>query len=147
VPRTPVRTAAGLSRLVWSYGAFGLLRHLVPLKTLARWAWRSPMTPRDPSREAATLARVVKLGHLFRRTDRHCLQRSLVLFREFSRGGADPRLVVGFRTADGRLIGHAWIEVDDRPVGETNFVQSTYVRTCAFGAGGAQTDAQGRAAG
>jgi hypothetical protein len=50
--------------------------------------------------------------------ERDCLPRSLLLYRELSRAGADPSLVVGLRQADGAVEGHCWVETEGRPVAE-----------------------------
>jgi hypothetical protein len=117
------------------YWLMGVLRYSLPLAVLVKWAWRSPRRARDLARERRTVALLIKLGHLFRRSDRHCLQRSLVLYRELSRDGADPHLIVGFRPAPGGLDGHAWIELDGVALGEGAEV-TTFQRTCEFGAHG-----------
>jgi hypothetical protein len=129
------RTALGLARMVVPYWGLGVLRLLLPLPSLVRFAWRAPSRSRDAAREQRTVAQLVKLGHIFRRSDRHCLQRSLVLYRELSRDGADPHLVVGFRPSPAGLEGHAWIELNGVAVGEPDDVR-TFQRTVEFGARG-----------
>jgi hypothetical protein len=56
---------------------------------------------------------VLRLSRLLRFADRDCPQRSLVLYRLLSAVGANPELVVGFREQDAKIIGHAWVLVDD----------------------------------
>src|SRR5262245_50325727 len=128
-----LRTATGLTRLVWAYFAFGALRHLVSLDTLARWAWRRPRGARNIAREQRIIAQSIKLGHLSRTGDRNCLQRSLLLYRELSRAGADPSLVIGFEPNNHEVTGHAWIVIDGRPVAESPTLIARLTPTCAFG--------------
>jgi hypothetical protein len=129
-----LRTAAGLTRLAGPYVALAALKRLVPLHTLARWTWRAPRGPRNPERERRIIAQTIKLGHLSRSRDRDCLQRSLLLYRELSRAGADPSLMIGFERVDeGDVAGHAWIVVDGRPVAESAEAIARLVPTCVFG--------------
>jgi hypothetical protein len=103
-------------RLLPGYVLFGLLKHLVPLRALVRWAWCPPHGPRDLDAERRLAARVCRLSRLTGLLDRDCLQRSLLLYRMLSRAGANPTLVVGFRRMNGRTFGHAWVIVDGYPV-------------------------------
>src|SRR5262245_48657412 len=114
------RLATGLvlGRLLPAFLLLGLLKHLVPLRWLARWAWCVPSGPRDREAERRTIARVVRLSRLIGQLDRGCLQRSLLLYRVLSRAGADPALVVGFGRMDGRTRGHAWVVVDGEALTE-----------------------------
>ena len=145
--RHRLRTLAGLARLGGPYFAFVALRHVVPLETLVRWAWREPRAGRrDPAAEARTVQQAIKLTHLFDRGDRHCLPRSLTLYRALSRAGASPRLFVGFRSLEGRVDGHAWIAVDGAPVGEAEALIDSLTPTCAFGARGTAVAIDGAAA-
>lgn len=69
---------------------------------------------RDPAREelAVRLA-----GRLWRSGGGPCLERSIALYRELGRMGADPVLVLGVRAAgcgEETHEGHAWVEVDGR---------------------------------
>ena len=69
---------------------------------------------RDPAREE-TAVRLA--GRLWRSSDGPCLERSIALYRELGRMGADPVLVLGVRATGGgeeSHEGHAWVEVDGR---------------------------------
>lgn len=137
--RRRLRTVAGLSRLVWSYAAFGVLVHIVPLERLVRLAWRAPARrERAPELEARLVAQAIKLQHLFQRADRGCLPRSLTLYRALSRAGAAPQLVIGFRREGDALAGHAWVCLDDRPLAEPEDLLDSLTATCAFGLNGAR---------
>jgi hypothetical protein len=131
--RRRVATAAGLARLLPWYLAFGALRHLVPLPWLARWAWRASSRERDLEFEQKLVARVIRLRHTLERGRGDCLQSSLVLYRELSRAGADPTLVVGFRRTNGRMQGHAWVLTEGRPVGESQDALDGFAPTFGFG--------------
>jgi hypothetical protein len=136
VRRRRWRTAFTLTRLLPVYLAAGLLRHVVPLNRLARWAWRDssarPAEATDPARLAAA---VTRLGRIVP-GDRNCLRRSLVLYRELSARGADPRLVVGFRRGTGGIEGHAWVTVADGVVGDDAVHVASFTPTCRFGRAG-----------
>jgi hypothetical protein len=129
------RTAVTLARLLPSYVLASALRHVVPLNRLARWAWREPVARSgggDPQRLAAA---VTRLGQLVP-GDRNCLRRSLVLYRELSARGADPRLVVGFRRGSLGVEGHAWVTTADGVVGDDAVHVATFTPTCRFGRAG-----------
>jgi hypothetical protein len=131
--RRRVATAAGLARLLPWYLAFGALRHFVPLPWLARWAWRASSGERDLEFEQKLAARVIRLRRTLERGRGDCLQSSLVLYRELSRAGADPTLVVGFRRTNGRMQGHAWVLAEGRPVGESQDALDGFAPTFGFG--------------
>jgi hypothetical protein len=167
--RRRVSTALGIGRLLPMYVAFGALRYVVPLPTLARWAWRPPSGRRDLEREQLIVARVAWVRRAltpFSRSHRSvraisprqvyaallrprgdCLHRSLLLYRELSRSGADPTLVVGFRQADGRMEGHAWVLADGGPVAEPTGSVEAFTPALEFGREGVlRTSAPGSAA-
>jgi hypothetical protein len=118
---------------------FGLLKHLVPLRLLARWAWCRPGGWRDRDRdgERRLHRRVIRLGQLVGLPDRDCLQRSLLLYRALSRAGANPMLVVGFDRMNGRIFGHAWVVVDGHAVIESESDLLRFSPVVAFGWQGA----------
>lgn len=65
-----------------------------------------------------------------------CLQASLVVYRELSRAGREPCLVVGFARGAGQMAGHAWVEVAGEPVNESADELQRFERALAFGADG-----------
>jgi hypothetical protein len=140
-------TGIALGRLATIYFAFGLLKHALPLTRLARWTWRTPRRARDRTAEHRLLARVVRLQRLLGAVDRDCLQRSLLLYRELSRGGADPVLVAGFRRTEGRLQGHAWVVADGAVVAEPEPEGAQFVPAFGFGRRGAMVLNPGRSRG
>jgi hypothetical protein len=113
-----IRTVLDGFRIVPAYVLLGILKHLVPLPWLAKWTWRETTGPRDRVAERRLTANVLRLSKLLRISDRDCLQRSLLLYRFLSAVGADPELVVGFREQDGKIIGHAWVLVNDMSIVE-----------------------------
>ena len=98
-------------RLLVTYLIFAVLKYLLPLPRLVRLAWQRPRGNADPHRQARAIACVVRMRQLTPIADGDCLQKSLLLYRELSREGADPMLVVGFRKSDLTVEGHAWVEV------------------------------------
>lgn len=116
-----------------AYILFGILKHIVPLTQLARWAWCAPAGPRDRETERRLAASVMRLSQLTGLPDRDCLQRSLLLYRVLSRAGADPKLVVGFQRVNRQVLGHAWVTVDGRPVFEAEADLLRFVPALAFG--------------
>jgi hypothetical protein len=118
------------------YLAYGAVKRLVPIRTLARWSWRPARGgSRNLEAEQRLVSSVIRLSSASG-SDRGCLQRSLLLYRELSRAGADPTLVVGFRRTDRGLEGHAWVEADGVPVAEPTVREQGFETTCAFGRGG-----------
>ena len=130
-----IRTALDGIRIVPAYVLLGLLKHLVPLRSLAKWTWCETTGPRDRLAERRLTANVLRLSKLLRVADRDCLQRSLVLYRLLSAVGADPELVVGFREQDGKIIGHTWVLVDEvsivEPQSEPGSVFAGFSPWCA----------------
>lgn len=131
----PLRLTTVLTflRVGLAYALFTALKHVVPVATLVRWAWR-PAGPRD--RVACNRA-IAAVGRIQRRVARgapnDCLQSALVLYGELSSAGTDPHLVMGFAREGPALIGHAWVEVDGVPVAETIEDVTRFTRTATFG--------------
>jgi hypothetical protein len=49
----------------------------------------------------------------------HCLERSLCLRQLLGRRGLETRLRIGVAREEDRLLAHAWVEWEGRPLGET----------------------------
>ena len=107
--------AVGVSRLFPTDVAVAVLKRLVTVQTLARWAWQAPRGASSPDLVRQAVARVWRTQGLANLGDRDCLQRSLLLYRELSRLGADPTLMIGFRQAAQQTQGHAWVVAPDAP--------------------------------
>ena len=132
-----LRTVLEGFHIVPAYVLLGLLKHLVPLRWLVKWTWCEKAGPRDRPAERRLTANVLRLSKLLRIADRDCLQRSLLLYRLLSAVGADPELVVGFREQDGKIIGHAWVLVDDMSIVEPESDLVRFSPVLRFGARGA----------
>jgi Transglutaminase-like superfamily len=138
IKRASNRLKSGLivGRLLPAYVLLGLVKHIVPLKWLARWAWCPPVGPRDREAERRLAASVSRLSQLAGLPDRDCLQRSLLLYRVLSRAGAEPTLVVGFDRINGRVLGHAWVIMDGHAVIERETDLLRFSPTFSFGSRG-----------
>jgi hypothetical protein len=127
-----------MARLYPLFLALTVAKHVLPISTLARLSWRrSRTTSRDRVAEQRLVSAVLRLGGWAGHPERDCLQRSLLLYRELSYVGADPRLIVGFRRGDRRLEGHAWVETDDTPIAETSARDHGFETLWSFGRDGA----------
>ena len=138
IPRASrqIRTVLDGFRIVPAYVLLGLLKHLVPLRSLAKWMWCETTGPRDRLAERRLAANVLRLSKRLGIADRDCLQRSLLLYRLLSAAGADPQLVVSFREQDGKIIGHAWVLVDEVSIVEPESELVRFSPILRFGARG-----------
>jgi len=78
-----------------------------------------PAIVRDASSSALVVAEVARaVGGASRHVPLGgaCLQRSVVLWWLLRRRGVDSQIKLGARKADGRLLAHAWVEIDGQPV-------------------------------
>jgi hypothetical protein len=132
-----IRTVLDGFRIVPAYLLLGILKHLVPLRSLVKWTWCETTGLRDRLAERRLTANVLRLSKLLRIADRDCLQRSLLLYRLLSAVGADPELVVGLREQDGKIIGHAWVLVDEVSLVEPESDLARFSPVLRFGARGA----------
>ncbi len=57
-----------------------------------------------------------------------CLARSLTIWALLRRRGVDSEVVIGVRAGGEPLDAHAWVEVDGRPVNETQETVDSYAR-------------------
>jgi hypothetical protein len=115
-----LQTAAALCRLVPLFWTLGVLKHVVPLRWLARWAWRTHRPSSRPAARATIVGRVLRAGAIAGAPDRDCLQRSLLLYRELSHHGFAPVLVIGFRRAGTGAPGHAWVTLGGEVIAESS---------------------------
>lgn len=131
------RNACTIARLLPVYLILSVLERTRPIASVARWAWRARTSHiRDDAEEQRVIGCVVKLARFVGAVDRQCLRRSLLLYRELSRLGASPVLCVGFRKRGAATEGHAWVVVNDRPIGEGDLSSTGFEIACRFGAGG-----------
>ena len=135
-----------VARLLPAYAAFAVLKHLLPLRALARLAWHEPQGTWSESARERLVACAVRAADVSALPDRDCLQRSLLLYRVLSRAGAEPALSVGFEKTPTGLRGHAWVVVSGRVVGESDTHISRFEPVMRFGRRGAiETDTTTRA--
>ena len=121
-----------LARLLAAFSALGVLKHIVSLPTLARWAW--PRSAVASPRAAELIATdVLRAGNFAGWPDRDCLQRSLLLYRELARGGFGPELVVGFERGSGGLTGHAWVRAGGRVIADAETAVGRFEEVMVFG--------------
>ena len=115
-----------------------VLKHAVPLRTLARWMSATP--PLVSERSAmARRARVDAIRELLAQGGRlvisgNCLERSLLLYRFLGEAGAAPRLVMGVNREGTTLGGHAWVELDGEPLADAT--TGRFVPVMVFSADG-----------
>jgi len=134
VLRTP-REALLMLRMAWWVVLLSGLIRVQPLPRVLNL-----MTPRKPVRSAMdqfpSNERMAQLIDLLLRIDAFvfrpiCWKRAAVLHRYLALKGIPTRIVFGVRKENqGILDGHAWLELDDRPVFETNAPE--YTVTYAF---------------
>ena len=133
--RSPIRrlaTAGRLLRLSLPYWTGAVLKHVVSTPVLARWFWARPHAA-GPVEPRHVLAGLVRLRRLRGAAADDCLEAALVLYRELSKAALSPRLVCGLRRGPGGVDGHAWVEVEGRPVGEAAEDVRAYAPIAAFG--------------
>ena len=116
-----------------------VMKHLVPVKSLAATMRKAPEgTPRDRVREQRIVTFARWAARLTRwRSGGNCLERGLIAYRYLCEAGAEPMLVVGVGRGEHGVIGHAWVLIDGRPVGESLSALSMYTPVFAFASTGA----------
>lgn len=91
----------------------------------------------DHAPAPADVGRIVTLaGRLFRPRLPHadnCLERSLLVFRFLLRAGVEPELVCGVEPNGGRVAGHAWVQLEGRPVTDPPEVVARFSPFVRFG--------------
>lgn len=135
-----------LPRLIASFLALGVLKQVMPLERLAKRAWQPPRPNSSHRPRAEIVGRVLQAGRWCGLPDRDCVQRSLLLFRELSRHGFRPVLIMGLRKEGERVTGHAWVEVDGAPVAEPAEAVAVFTTIARFGDGGALLSVDGAGA-
>lgn len=133
--RRRIRTVLTMCRLIVSYAVFAGLKRALPLPTLVSLAWVNGRG-RDGAEAARARAAVVRLRRLPGVRAGDCLQTALVLYRELSRTGCQPVLVMGMRRDAGHTAGHAWVEVDGVPVDETPGELERFTRVISLAGAG-----------
>ncbi len=112
-------------------------KHVLPLQRLVK-----VMTPDSVPgvREPRLEARIVRMAGWAARAVRpfgegNCLERSLVLYRELVRAHAGPQLVMGFKSGDSGVQGHAWVLLDGVPLCDSAERCAEYGVAMTFGPG------------
>jgi hypothetical protein len=123
--------------VIWAY-LLAILKHVLPLPQLVRLVATGKCrgaAPRGFEDEIVWRAhRVCRV--CFAMSQGRCLERSLIAYRFLAKGGTDPRLVVGMRKADDQWIGHTWVVVEGRPIGEAAAELHEFTTLLAFDAAG-----------
>jgi hypothetical protein len=133
----PANCWLGVRFLCWA--AFvRVAKYVVPLRTLVRAI--SPVS-RDGARNAERERRIALFADWASRVVRprsqgNCLERSVVSYRFLVSAHADPQLIIGFRRDETGVLGHAWVLVDGRPLGESPSSVAAYEIALSFGGGG-----------
>jgi hypothetical protein len=121
-----------LCRLTVLYIVFGMLKHVLHVTTLARWAWCSA-DPRHGGEAQRCATAALRVSTWFKFGDRNCLQRSLLLYRVLSHAGADPVLVIAFGRAGKGVQGHASVLVDRKLLFERGDIAASLQPVLRFG--------------
>jgi hypothetical protein len=122
--------------LIWAL-VLPLLKHVLPLRHLARLAYREARGGgRLPERERQVVAFARWLSRPFSSPQADCLQRSLLIYLFLSEINASPHLIVGVRKGSEAVFVHAWVIAAGVPVGESEASLREFVPVVAFGAGG-----------
>jgi hypothetical protein len=117
--RSPGDLWLAVRMLAWAL-ALPLLVLATPLPRLARLVTRrGSAAERSAAREGQIVALAQRLFGPLAEPGGGCLSRSLLLYRFLGAAGARPRLAMGVRKQEGRVVGHAWVAVDGRVVGES----------------------------
>jgi hypothetical protein len=85
-----------------------LLRELTPNRLVTREAIESS----EIERLESVVESILQKSRVLHTT---CLYRALVRYALLRQAGADVSFVMGVREDDGDVVGHAWIEANERP--------------------------------
>jgi Transglutaminase-like superfamily len=110
-----------------------VLRRTINLERLVQLMAAPASKVRDPRLEDLS---VRAAGRLWRSSDGPCLERSLALHRVLGREGANPILACGMARVDDSLVGHAWVEVDERALVDANDPNGRYTVVARYSADG-----------
>lgn len=135
---SPADVWLGVRVLGWAL-VLPVLKQVLPIRSLAGAvrAYR-PRATRDVALEARIVTFARWAARIIRwRDGGNCLERGLLAYRFLGLAGAHPQLVVGLdREQAGDLIGHAWVVLDGRVVGEPSDSLVRYTPVFAFDADG-----------
>jgi Transglutaminase-like superfamily len=120
--------------LLWRAG-LPLMKHTMSLPALVRLMHAAPGARPNDSSQRDRVSRITSFLARGGRTlvSANCLERSLVQYRLLSEAGVEPTLVLGASPSDSPVAGHAWVEVDQKPVEQP---PERFVPVLVFGADG-----------
>lgn len=134
-----LRSAAGVwlmaRMLAWRL-ALPVLKRLLPLRRLVRLAAgrRRPVSSFTPDQVVSVSHRLFGLRSP---ASSDCIERSVLTYRFLLQVGAAPELVCGVeRSAEGMMVGHAWVLLGGAPVDEAPEALARYATLLAFDASG-----------
>jgi hypothetical protein len=137
-PLLTARAVPAALRLAFLRLALPVILRRIALHRLVRLVAAPRTRARDGAREELMFAIA---GRLWRRSADTCLARSLAVYAELGRAGAQPSLLLAMQH-DGHLVGHAWVEVDGNAVLEASDPRALYEAVVAFDAAGNPSAAQ-----
>ncbi len=129
--RLGVRDVPTLARIAVLWPAAAGLKRSLSLPRLAR---SFDTSARGGAVAPWRAARLIDgaLRRAYRRSPGYCVERSLLLFHLLRRGGHPVRLCFGVMPEDGRLAGHAWVELAGEPVAEAADPRDRFRTTYAY---------------
>ena len=134
--RLSARDVPTLARIAALWPVAAVSKRSLPLPDLARRFDAAPSSGRagwggaPPWRLARLIDGVLRRAYASR--PGYCVERSLLLFHLLRRGGRPARLCFGVAPEEGRLAGHAWVELDGAPVAEPTDPRERYRTTYAY---------------
>jgi hypothetical protein len=126
--------------LVWRL-LLPALKRLLPLSALVRLMGSGRRS--HPPQEAKVIELAVWLyGPRALSEGDNCLERSLLLYRYLPRVDARTRLMVGFRSNERGVEGHAWVALDERRLGAVPDEDGEFEPLLEFGPDGRAADSR-----
>jgi len=120
-----------------------IAKHLVAAERLVKLL----AAPRNRRRSPEDEQMAVRLaGRIWRSSAGPCLERSLALYRELGRLGAQPTFVLGIGSDAKGVLGHAWVELDHTPVLEQAEPATRFAALVRFSPSGVRAATKGKPA-
>ena len=97
---------------------FVMLRRMCSLPSLVHWFDAKPAAETEDLQQIGWVVQFTDA--LLRRVygSDYCIPRSLVIFRFMKRGGYPVRLHIGMARIEGKVCGHAWVDLQGQPFAE-----------------------------
>jgi hypothetical protein len=123
---------------LWTSAALlRVAKRFVPLERLVRLMYRRPARGRKWNGLQEELERYMNAAGPFPwRAPANCLERSLGAYRLLCQAAAEPELVIGVRRPTDSVVGHVWVTVAGRPLGEQAEHLAAFVPIVTFDARG-----------